>query len=62
MGSYFACIQFCCIGNLNVTVRYLISISSIVPDDEFEKQPLAGSVFIVKDVGVRGTKMVSYAG
>ena len=53
---------FCCIGNQNIIARYLIFTSSIVPDDEFEKQPLAGSVFIIKDVGVRGTEMVSYAG
>jgi len=51
----------CCFAGPNLD-QLVITSASIVPDDEFEKQPLAGSVFIVKDVGVRGTKMVSYAG
>lgn len=41
---------------------YITSARVGLPEEQLEKQPLAGSLFVIRDVGVKGLKGVRYAG
>lgn len=43
-------------------ISFAICSSVMLSEEELKQQPLAGSVFRIKDVGVCGVQGVSYAG
>jgi len=45
----------CNFGGPDMDILYVTSSSVLVPDDEREQQPLAGSVFAIRGLGVHGT-------
>ena len=55
-------ITSCCFGGKNYDVLYVTSAMRALTPEEKDKEPLAGSVFKVTGLGVKGTPMVAYRG
>ncbi len=49
-------------GGAGFTDLYITSARVGLSEEQLEKQPLAGSLFVIRNVGVRGVKGVRYAG
>lgn len=49
-------------GGADFNDLYITSARVGVPEEQLEKQPLAGSLFVIRDIGVKGLKSVRYVG
>jgi sugar lactone lactonase YvrE len=52
-------VSSCCFGGPNYEDLY---VSTAAKNTDLKEQPLAGSLFVVRNVGVRGLPAVPYAG
>ena len=51
----------CCFGGENFEDLYITSARTGLSDDQLKKEPLAGSLFVIKNIGFRGLPAFEFA-